>query len=265
VKYFKTHIKNILKKIHRYLFAERHIIVDECNVVAEYLNSNGNNILVDIGAMKGSCTDLFYPNQWTCFTIECNPVLVEFLTKKYRNISNVKIINKAIYNQNTNKKLYTSTESLGITSIVDFHETHKYRYDVEAITFTRLLELEKISKIDFLKIDIEGADYFVLIDESFEVIKPRVVLVEFEFNKIKKLDLSVKNIIDTFLKLDYFTYVFEWYPINKYGTYHDFNKFYKYTNQNLDNNSWGNILAFSEQPDEDYLNKIVKKNTKKVF
>jgi len=263
--YIKTVTKQFLKSFKNFIFAERHRVIDECKVVAEYLNSNGHNILVDIGAMKGSCTDLFYPNEWTCFTVECNPILVDFLLKKYTNVSNVKIIDKAIYNDNNYKKLYTSSESLGITSIVDFHETHKFSSTVEAITFTKLIELENINKINFLKIDIEGADYFVLSDKSFEKIKPEVVLIEFDFNKIKKLNLSTKDILDIFKKLGYSIYIFEWFPIKKYGTYHDFKKFYKYTNENLDNDSWGNILAFLNEPNEKYLNKIVDQNIKKVY
>jgi len=261
-------IKKILKKLvflfKKIFIFEKHLIIDECKVVSDYFGSEIGTV-VDIGAMKGGCTDLFFAKGWDCFAVECNPDLVEFLKVKYMKNKNVKIINKAISFKNSRQKLYKSNESLGITSLLDFHNSHEYFKDVSTITFSKFLNSEQIFNIDFLKIDIEGYEYFVLNDPSFKKIKPKIVLLEFEFNKIKKLNLSTNQILNKLIELDYIIYIFEWYPIKKFGTFHDFKKFYNYKGQNLDNDSWGNILAFSSIPNEYKLLKIVEDNIKNVY
>jgi len=243
-----------MKKLH----------IDEINVISDYLKDKKNTqILVDIGAMNGSCTDKFCNRNWTCFTVECNPDLIPKLNKKYENFNNVEVINKAIANKKQKFDLYVSNESLGITSLLNFHSSHESNEKVEGITFSDLTEQFSISNIDFLKIDIEGYDYYVLNDKAFQRISPKVVLVEFEYNKQKKLNLSVDDLINKLISYNYKVYIFEWHPIQRYGIRHSFKKFYKYDGSDLNNNSWGNILAFSEKPNEIKLNYLVKKNTKK--
>ena len=66
---------------------------------------------------------------------------------------------------------------------------------IESKTLTSILENSefKNKKIDFLNIDVEGADYEVLISLNFEKYSPKVICIEI----VKKLD---ESIIFKFLK-----------------------------------------------------------------
>ncbi len=242
----------------------KNLHVDELKVISKYLKDKFKpQTLVDIGAMNGDCTDLFRDRNWNCFTVECNSNLLPYLHEKYSNYDNVKVVSKAIANENKKYKLYKSHESLGITSLLNFHTTHKFSEEVDAITFSDLVNEHSINNIDFLKIDIEGLDYFVLNDQAFQKITPKIVLVEFEHNKHKKINLGVDDLINKLTSYNYEVYIFEWFPIERYGIKHRFKEFYKYDGRDLNNNSWGNILAFSKKPNSFKLNYLVKKNINK--
>jgi len=134
----------------------KNLHIDELKVISKYLKDKFKpQTLVDIGAMNGDCTDLFRDRNWNCFTVECNSNLLPYLYEKYSNYDNVKVVAKAIANQNKKYKLYKSEESLGITSLLNFHTTHEFSEEVDAITFSDLVNEYSINNIDFLKIDYQ--------------------------------------------------------------------------------------------------------------
>ena len=60
-----------------------------------------------------------------------------------------------------------------------------------------------ISKIDYLKIDTEGYDFFVLKGVPWSEIKPRVVLCEFEDRKTLDLGYSFKDMANFLINKNY--------------------------------------------------------------
>jgi FkbM family methyltransferase len=87
-------------------------------------------------------------------------------------LGNVSALNWAVYSKKARLKLYLPDEDLGYTmhhSLMTNYLTAKYnkeierRYiEVEADTFDNLLKSRGINQVNWIKIDVEGAEYEVL-------------------------------------------------------------------------------------------------------
>jgi hypothetical protein len=82
--------------------------------------------------------------------------------------------------------------------------------------------------VDFLKIDTEGHDLFVLQGFPWERNRPQVIECEFEDLKSKPLGYTTKDMADFLVGKGYTVYVSEWHPILKYGQRHDWHRLQKY-------------------------------------
>ena len=80
-------------------------------------------------------------------------------------------------------------------------------YLAESISIDEYVELNKISKIDFIKIDVEGHEYQVL-SGLVETIKNNRPIIIFEFNKItrKLSNFSINTYVEFINKIDYEIY-----------------------------------------------------------
>lgn len=108
--------------------------------------------------------------------------------------------------------------------------------------------------MDFLKIDTEGFDYFVLKGFPWDRsgLKPGIILCEFEDSKTRPLGYDWKVMADFIQSKGYQVYVSEWFPIEKYGVSHRWRGIKKYPAELEDHEGWGNLvaLASSEQAGE---------------
>ena len=117
-----------------------------------------------------------------------------------------------------------------------------------------------IFSIDFLKIDTEGFDYFVLKGVPWDKLKPRLILCEFEDRKTKRLGYTFNEMANFLLDKGYKVVVSEWYPIEEYGKSHKWRNMKDYPCK-LDDQilGHGNILAFADSNDYRKLNYIIKR------
>jgi len=92
----------------------------------------------------------------------------------------------------------------------------------------------------------------------FDLMKPFIIECEFEDLKTTKLNYKVKDMINFLQNKGYFVYVSQWYPIVRYGIRHQWKRFFKYEGQNLSEDSWGNLIAFSKEANEKTLIKLIK-------
>jgi hypothetical protein len=105
-----------------------------------------------------------------------------------------------------------------------------------------------INNVDFLKIDVEGVDYFVLKGVDWSVVAPDAILCEYEDNKTLHLGgggYSANDMAEFLCGLGYKLFVSEWYPIMRYGARHSFKRLLAYPCE-IDSSSWGNLIAFKE-------------------
>jgi FkbM family methyltransferase len=129
------------------------------------------------------------------YAVECDPRAVKFLDNKFNDRDEVVVVNKALWKENAqgltlNHEGDTSTLS---SLIVD----KLGKVSVDAWDLKTLKIKLNIKHIDFLKMDIEGAEYEVINSWTEEDVKGiRMFLIEFHNN--------VQNLIDKFQELGYY-------------------------------------------------------------
>jgi len=170
-------------------------------IIDVLLGSPEKGFYVDVGAndpVIDSVTKHFYDKGWTGINVEPIKKLHKLLVKSRSKDIN---INKGISDKRGNLKL---REYTGLDGHSTFSETTKKskdtnqeysEYNVEVITLKELFNKNKIKKIDFLKIDVEGLEDEVVKGNDWSLYRPTVVCLE--------SDHSHKNWADSFRKWDY--------------------------------------------------------------
>tara|TARA_B100000886_G_scaffold333739_1_gene288259 strand:+ start:1428 stop:2144 length:717 start_codon:yes stop_codon:yes gene_type:complete len=164
--------------------------------------SNLNNF-IDVGAYKGTYTDLILDNYKPkkILMFEPQEEIFKYLKMKYNDNKDIFLFNKALSNKdksaqfNFNKHNLTSSLSnldpgnsylklkaklFGTTSegmIIDIKT-------IQTTTLFSILEKENIEIIDFLKIDTEGHELEVLQGMREKINKVKCILVEFHLDEI---------------------------------------------------------------------------------
>lgn len=155
-------------------------------------NVKPGNVVVDIGTNVGYFTVLaskLVGDQGRVIGFEANPELVlnvkDNLAMNWTT-ENTKIINKAVYSQNTVLNFRTSEKFHAYSSI---HEKPKDEnlvdnyslIEVNAVTLDS--ELQDIEFIDLLKIDIEGGEYHAFLGMMGLIERKRIKRITFEWNR----------------------------------------------------------------------------------
>jgi FkbM family methyltransferase len=156
------------------------------------------NTIVEAGASDGVDTlelSKYFPEA-KIYALE--PVKDQFkhLTIKFRNTDNVFLINKALDNQISRRKIYVGKnigylQGQGSSSLMKpqmheaiFPEIKFEKFEtIETTTLTELLKEFNIKKIDLLWLDIQGKEFDVL-TEFHESLKSKVKLLYLEMSRL---------------------------------------------------------------------------------
>jgi FkbM family methyltransferase len=144
----------------------------EDEIIERFLPKQGD-IVVDIGAHMGRYTIIASKRVGTngkVVAIEAHPGNFEMLNRniKLNQLANVISLNYAVYSKETKIKLYLPEEESGYTiynTIMSNRAGTEDKFvDVNAQTVDYLLELNQIKeeRINWIKIDVEGAEFEVL-------------------------------------------------------------------------------------------------------
>jgi FkbM family methyltransferase len=148
----------------------------EDEIIERFLPKQGD-IVVDIGAHMGRYTIIASKRVGTngkVVAIEAHPGNFEMLNRniKLNQLANVISLNYAVYSKETKIKLYLPEEESGYTmhhSIMSDYIFTKYKDKTEdkfvetnANTLDYLLQLKGITDVNWVKIDVEGAEFEVL-------------------------------------------------------------------------------------------------------
>jgi FkbM family methyltransferase len=196
LKYVKT-IFNDLKP------GEKHNVYTVFNEITthnvynnDYVSVEENDLVIDIGFNYGlfSLTSLKYkPSKIIAF--EPNPKLVKTFTEFY-NGDIITLHQKAVSNENGRIVFYENLDP-GMSSI--FQEinniTRGESYEVEIVNFNDFILHNNIDKIDYLKVDCEGAEYNIFESIPFDFLKDNVKKVAIEFHHQIK-DKKVQTLIN---------------------------------------------------------------------
>ena len=170
------------------------------------------NILIDVGAHKGTYTDLIINN----FTIEKvymfepQKNIFKFIKKKYKNKKFIKIFNNAVSKNARTQKFFINKHDLtsSLTKLNkknvylnfkarlfggDINEMISDYYKIKTIKLFDLINNSKINMIDLLKIDTEGHELEVLKGLKSKINKVKIILIEFHNDNIY-IDYKSKRI-----------------------------------------------------------------------
>ncbi len=153
--------------------------------IYKFISTNEDPYIIDCGANMGMSVIYFkslYP-QAEIIAFEADPHIFSFLEKNVRsfNFFDVKVINKAVWNSSSDTLSFLSEGGAG-GRLQEKSEDHVF-VDVETIRLKDFLN----RKVDFLKIDIEGAEYNVIKDCSEELKNVKNLFIEYHsFPKTKQ-------------------------------------------------------------------------------
>lgn len=146
-----------------------------------------NGFYIDIGAhhpFRFSNTYLFYKKGWRGINIDANPNSIS-LFNKFRKLD--KNINIGIGNSNSEMIFYKFKEAA--LSSFDKNLSNKRiseGWELESEMIIKVTRLRDILKnvlnsnqvIDFMNIDVEGLDFEVLQSNDWDIVRPKIVMVE---------------------------------------------------------------------------------------
>ncbi len=237
---------------------------DETDCVAEFLNYTSIGCtMIDVGAHHGWSLTPFVIKDWKIYAFEPdekNRVKLHERIAKLKKQTLVKVDSHAVSDKSSSGLVfYRSEESTGISSLSAFHPSHKPEQTVDTITLSEALAGEAISTVDFLKIDTEGHDLFVLKGFPWDRFRPAVIECEFEDAKSVPLGYTFHDLAGYLVEKGYTVYVSEWHPIIRYGIRHDWHRLVRYPCELADAKGWGNLLAFRDPIDEQELVATVRR------
>ena len=164
--------------------------------VIDYFKDKKNGFYVDVGCYHPTHrnnTYLLHKKNWSGVNIDTSKFSIDLFNHMRPKDLNY---NCAISNKNEIIKLFFQKELSQLsTTERDQAETvfqgNIKEKEVQAFTLDEILDRDKFKdiKIDFLDIDVEGADLKVLEGLSFDRFKPELVCVEIHAKEIKQSDV----------------------------------------------------------------------------
>lgn len=214
-------------------------------------------LMIDVGAHQGTALAPFLNAAWSIYAFEPddqNRARLEARLRKHEHGGRVTLDTRCVGSEScSDVPFFTSEQSTGISGLSAFHESHSEAQRVDITTLTEFAAAHTIDTVDFLKIDTEGHDLFVLKGFPWDRIKPQVVECEFEDGKTEPLGYRFHDLASYLREKGYTVYVSEWHPIVRYGVRHQWRQLCRYPCELADPEGWGNLIAFREEPDESAL------------
>jgi FkbM family methyltransferase len=145
--------------------------------IIELFHPKEGDIVIDVGAHMGRYTitsSKYVGPQGKVIAVEAHPYNFKILQRNIslNRLTNVTAMNCAVYSKKDRLKLYLPDEEQGYTmhhSLMTNYLISKYsegiekKYiEVEAYTLDNLLQISGINQVNWIKIDVEGAEYEVL-------------------------------------------------------------------------------------------------------
>jgi FkbM family methyltransferase len=207
----------------------------EDHILARFTPKEDDTV-IDIGAHIGRYTIVsskLVGNIGKVVAIEADPDNFQLLKRNValNNLTNVLPLNYAVFSTKTKIKLYEQSASAKYNSLIltRAKETEKYA-EVNADTLDSILELNGINQINWIKIDVEGAEFEVLKGATNTLSRENIALL-IEIHNIGDSN-HYDNIID-FLKHYNYEIAFE----HHYHASGESHVIFRKKNNNSSNNS----------------------------
>ena len=166
---------------------------NEDTAVLDYFKNKKNGFYVDVGCHHPICinnTYLLYKQKWSGINIDVSQFSIDLFNYMRPQDLNY---NCAISNKNKIVKLFYQKEFSQLSTIKSIQAKTVFQgnikeKDIQAFSLDEILNRDKYknTKIDFLNIDVEGADLEVLEGLSFDKFKPELICLEIHDKEVKK-------------------------------------------------------------------------------
>ena len=235
---------------------------NEEELIGRYFGQRGG-LMIDVGANFGNSLDIYLGKGWRVHAFEPDPNNRQKLLETWPDCDRLTVNKNAVSDEPGQKvAFYASEESTGISGLSAFTAGHKKIGEVETTTLRDYYRSNDLEHVDFLKIDVEGFDKFVLDGFPWDRDKPEVVLAEFEDAKTVPLGYTMHDLADVLIQQGYSVYVSEWMPIIRYGIAHDWRQMLRYS-PDLDlSDTWGNLIGFHKDPGDELVARLTKQTVK---
>ena len=166
---------------------------NEDTAILDYFKDKKNGFYVDVGCyhpIHRNNTYLRYKKNWRGINIDVSQFSVELFDYLRPDDLNY---NCAVSNKNEKVKLFFQKELSQLSTIENDQAKKVFQgnikeKEIQAFTLDEILNRDKYRnvKIDFLNIDVEGADFKVLDGLSFQKFNPELICVEIHDKEIKE-------------------------------------------------------------------------------
>ena len=221
------------------------MIISEIDLVfGLFEGEHQSHVMIDVGAHWGGSLIKFARAGWSVHAFEPDPDQRRVLARNTADFPQVHIDPRAVSDVGGQEMtFYKSPVSTGISGMLAFHPSHYSSGTVTTVTLTEYLADVGIANVDFLKIDCEGYDLFVLQGFPWSKVQPAAIICEFEDRKTVAVGYNFHDMADYLRDCGYQIIVSEWYPIVEYGGTHRWRRYEPYPCDLLDKNAWGNLIA----------------------
>ncbi len=240
--------------------------IDEPEIIASLASTpkSAGSVLVDVGAHSGLVTKMFLELGWSVVAYEPDPSNRAKFERNVGTEPRVQLSTAAVSDKPAaSASLFTSPTSTGISTLAAFHESHEPTAVVDVVTLAADLRARGVRRVDFLKVDIEGFDFFAL--RGFDwTYNPRFVLYEFEERKTRPLGYSLDDSSAYLAEHGYHLVYSVWEPIVEYGTRHRWRGLFTTLPSDVES-CWGNVLCFRDKADADRCMKRFESRYRRVI
>jgi FkbM family methyltransferase len=180
--------------------------------IIELFTPKEGDVVIDIGAHIGRYTIIASKRvgaNGKVVAIEANPSNFEMLNRniKLNQLTNVISLNNAVYSKETKIKLYLPGEELGHTTyntvMSDRARTEDKFVEVSANTLDYLLQLNEITDVNWVKIDVEGAEFEVLKGASNVLSKSKDIALLIEVHGKDTYEPIIESLRSYNFKIDF--------------------------------------------------------------
>lgn len=226
--------------------------LDESDMAWDFFAQQAKpGIMVDVGAHYGSALRPFIRHGWQVFAFEPDAQNRAHLESEFAGFATLKIDPRAVADvARQGVTFYRSDVSSGISGLSAFDPSHKAQDRIDITTLAEIIDAHSIAAVDFLKIDTEGHDLFVLKGLPWARLRPRLIVCEFENRKTEPLGYRYEDLAAYLANQGYTVITSEWHPIERYGMQH---RWYQFSEGNpppiADPNGWGNVMALRDAND----------------
>ena len=200
----KIHIFHNIYLKNKYFFPKKSYAMDREDIaIDQYVEKKSNGFYVDVGAhhpIQRNNTNLLFKRGWEGINIDVNEFsidLFEYLRPKDINLQTAisdKEGKTTFYFQKDFSQLNTTDKDIAKEH---FNNNFKEK-KVQCRTIEKILDNSRFKnrKIDFLNIDIEGAEMKALKTLNFKIYDPYVICIEilgYRNLKSKEREIQIKN------------------------------------------------------------------------